>query len=209
MTSGGRELVKWVALVLMTGDHVNRALLEGAYLGLADAGRLVFPLFALVLACNLVRLQAIRPALQRLVVVALVAQVPYYLAFGYAMPLNVLATFALALVVMLLWIRERWILACVIGLAVSPLVDYGAAGVALVVCAWCWFRGERWAALGVAAALVGICVYNGNAWALLALPILWALGRVDVPIPRVRWLFLAYYVGHLAVLAVLAAWLGV
>lgn len=203
MTSGGRELLKWVALVLMTGDHVNRALLGGQYVGLADAGRLVFPLFALVLACNLVRLQAIQPALQRLAIAALVAQVPYYLAFGYAMPLNVLATFAVALCVLLLWIREREILACLVGLALSPLVDYGLPGVALVFFAWCWFRGQRWAALGVAGAMAGVCFYNGNAWALAALPLAWALGGLQVDLPRWRWTFLGYYLAHLMVLALL------
>ena len=45
---------------------------------------------------------------------------------------------------------------------------------------------------------------NGNAWAVLALPLIWLLRHVDGTYPRSRWTFLGYYVGHLALLAMLA-----
>jgi len=49
-----------------------------------------------------------------------------------------------------------------------------------------------------------LCLYSGNAWALLALPLL-RLGNVDLPIPRVGRAFYGYYIGHLALLALVAA----
>ena len=53
MTSGGRELLKWVALLLMTGDHINTILFHGSAPWLGHAGRVVFPIFAFVLAWNI------------------------------------------------------------------------------------------------------------------------------------------------------------
>lgn len=204
MTSGGREVLKWLALVLMTGDHVNKAIFQGEIPGISDASRVVFPIFALVLAYNLVRIQAIGPALVRLAIAAAIAQPFHVWAFGYPMPLNVLATFAVSLGMMRLWLADRRIFALGIGLVGSVLVDYGLAGVFLTFATWLWLRGEKWALFPAVFALVGICVYNGNTWALAALPLVWAFGDLELEIPRWRWLFLGYYVGHLVILAALS-----
>lgn len=203
MTSGGREALKWLSLVLMTGDHVNKVLLHGSQPWLTDLARVVFPIFALVLAYNLVRVESIRPALVRLAIAAAIVQPFHALVFDTWWPVNVLATFALALAMMRLWVADRRILA--LGLLVlSPAADYGVAGVGFTFAAWLWFKGERWAALPAALALLGLCLYNGNAWALVALPLVWAVMDIEIDIPRWRWLFLGYYVGHLVVLAVVA-----
>lgn len=53
MTSGGRELVKWLALLFMTGDHTLKILHLGYMPVIAELGRVAFPLFALVFAYNL------------------------------------------------------------------------------------------------------------------------------------------------------------
>ena len=209
MTSGGRELAKWLALVLMTGDHVNKVLFAGALPWLTELARVCLPIFAVVLVYNLANASpgATARAFLRLVLAGLVVQPLHALAFGYWLPLNVLLTLALGIYIcstQSLWgALLAW---SVLGF----FVDFQWAGPAIMLAACCWFRRPGWVTAGyVLAAFAALCWWNGNAWALLALPILWALGRVDVPIPRVRWLFLAYYVGHLAVLAVLAAWLGV
>jgi len=100
------------------------------------------------------------------------------------------------------------------------IVDYQWAGVAIVVSSWCWFRahGKRmhWL-LGcgefrrsrlylvlVWSSMALLCLYNGNVWALLALPLM-QLGEVAWRLPRTRWAFYGYYVGHLAVLAAFLA----
>ncbi len=41
------ELIKWVALILMIGDHINKYLLNDTIPILYNAGRVVMPLFAL------------------------------------------------------------------------------------------------------------------------------------------------------------------
>lgn len=114
----------------------------GAFPVLTDAARVVFPIFALVLAYNLVRPGAIAPSLSRLAIAAAIAQPFHAWAFGYWLPLNVLATFAVAVAMMRLWFADRRILALVVGIVASPWVDYGLAGVALTFAAWLWLRGE-------------------------------------------------------------------
>lgn len=52
-SSGARELLKWIALLAMTGDPVTKAVFGGYVPVVADLGRIAFPLFALVMACNL------------------------------------------------------------------------------------------------------------------------------------------------------------
>jgi hypothetical protein len=52
-----------------------------------------------------------------------------------------------------------------------------------------------------------LCFYNGNDWALLALPVM-CLGHAPVGVPRSRWAFYGYYVGHLALFAALAGFAG-
>jgi hypothetical protein len=55
LANGSLEALKWLALLLMLGDHVNKYLLHDAVPVLFDAGRLVMPIFAVVLGYNLGR----------------------------------------------------------------------------------------------------------------------------------------------------------
>lgn len=204
MTSGGRELVKWFALLLMTGDHVNKVLLHGSAPWLSDAARVVFPLFAAVLAWNVVAAGegSRNRAIVRLLVAGALVQPLHALAFGYALPLNILLTLGLGLLVAfgrVWWTVPAWIVG-------GLFVDYQWAGVGVVlggaVLANSGGRAGGWAVF--AASLLALCWFNGNGWALLALPMLWMLSRYRADVPRWRWTFLGYYVLHLAVLAALA-----
>ena len=55
MADGTIEGLKWLALVLMTGDHVNKYLFNATLPVLFEAGRIALPLFVFVLAYNLAR----------------------------------------------------------------------------------------------------------------------------------------------------------
>lgn len=111
-------------------------------------------------------------------------------------------------------------------LAAPPLVDYHRAGLILALAVWWLFRlravphesrqastrhglrsllqrrHARIALLVVACA--PLCWWNGNGSALLALPLVALLANRHFPIPRTRWAFYIYYVGHLALLAIAA-----
>lgn len=202
MTSGGRELLKWVSLVLMTGDHVNKALFAGQLPALTEAARVVFPIFAVVLTVNLygAPVGSTLRAYRRLLLAGVIVQPLHALAFGYWLPLNVLFTLALGLYVC----TARSLLGALLAWGIGGLfVDFqwSGPGIMLATCLWLRRPGHwlSWAYLAVAFA--GLCWWNGNAWALLSLPLLWYFGTCPVDVPRHRWTFLGYYAGHLAVLA--------
>lgn len=204
MTSGGRELLKWLALVLMTGDHVLTVFGLGYVPVVSELGRVAFPLFALVMAYNLAQDGAdAGKSARRLAAWGLVATPAATLAFGQVLPLNVLLTFAAAAGCVWALERRQWALVAFLGLVAPVALDYAWPGVWLVLAAWYWYRGQggrpwlAWGCMGL------VCAYNGNAWALLALPAL-RLGHVAWPIPRSGRAFYVYYVAHLALLVTIA-----
>ncbi|MFN7835813.1 MAG: TraX family protein [Burkholderiaceae bacterium] len=100
VADGTLEALKWLGLVLMTCDHVNKYLLNDTMPVLFDLGRLVAPLFVFVLAFNLARPDtALRGVYQRtmarLATFGLLAT-PAFVALGGLFagwwPLNILFT---------------------------------------------------------------------------------------------------------------------
>lgn len=203
LPSGAREALKWLALLLMTGDHVAKVV-HGGYLPVvSELGRIAFPLFAAVMACNLAQPGAdLGKSIRRLALWGVLAQPLHAWAFGGWLPVNILLTFALAALAIQALARNRpwWLL---LAAGVLPFfVDYRWAGVGLVLLCWIAFRHRIWWL--PLPALAAVCWINGNAWALLAVPVLWLMARWPWSIPRTRWWFYVYYVGHLAVLAAYA-----
>lgn len=202
MTSSARELLKWLAVILMTGDHVAKVIYGGYVPGLSEAGRVAFPLFALVMAYNLAQPSAdVGKSVRRLALWGVIAQPVHALTFGYWLPLNILLTFSLsALVIYAVERRESSVVVMAAG--VLPLVvDYQWAGVGFVLLAWLGFRTRR--PLLTFAAFAPLCVFNGNLWALAAIPVAVALSRATCTVPRGRWAFYGYYVAHLACIGLL------
>ncbi len=212
MRSGTLEALKWIALAAMLGDHVDKALFADALPWLSEAGRIAFPLFALVFGCNLARpdaqrRQAYRRALVRLLGFGVLAFPFSVLAFQRwdLLPVNILFTLAIGLA--LVWcIRRNDVVGALIGsvlfLVGGLLVEFHWPGLLLVVACWAAFARPgviAWAS--VLAALLLVCVVNANAYALLALPLAWLVSRVRIDLPRQRWVFYVFYPGHLAVLA--------
>lgn len=205
MTSFAREWLKWTALVLMTGDHVNKVLLHDSQPWLSEAARAVFPIFALILVYNLHAHRdpaALRRAMQRLALAALIAQPFHAWAFGYWLPFNVLATLWLGLRIMQAPLHVG-VLLFVFG---GYFVDYQWFGLGVILGAAYMLRNsDTWhgpAVLGFS--VTALWAINGNAWAVLALLLVWLLRNAQGEFPRGRWTFLAYYVGHLGLLAALA-----
>ncbi len=200
LSSGGRELLKWLALLTMTGDHVAKVVFGGYVPVMSELGRIAFPLFALVMACNLAQPGAdLRKSIRRLAVWGVIAQPLHALAFGYWLPLNILLTFALAAVAVHALANNRPLLLLLAAGLAPMLVDYQWAGVGFVLLGWIAFRHRAWWLLLVG--LGAVCWANHNGWALLAVPVVLAVARVPWRLPRWRWAFYGYYVGHLALLA--------
>lgn len=95
-----RDVIRMVAFVAMVGDHIATAFqLDMPLLNMI--GRCAFPLFALVSGCNLAGKTLRQRSLNRLWLMALLAQPGYWLAFRDAglvwWQLNILFTFAVVM----------------------------------------------------------------------------------------------------------------
>nr|BAC81999.1 TrbP [Delftia acidovorans] len=207
---GTVEALKWLALVLMTGDHVNKYLFNATLPVLFEAGRVALPLFVFVLAYNLARPGTLERGvygrtMSRLAMFGALASVPFVALGGlYAgwWPLNVM--FTLLVVTATAYLVERGgklhlAAAGVVFLVGGSSVEYWWPAVAFGLAVWSYTRRPSWAAAAVAVlACAALWFVNRNLWALAALPVLFLASRVDVRVPRLRWAFYAYYPLHLA-----------
>jgi hypothetical protein len=209
-SDGSLQLMKLVAVVLMTLDHINTHIWGGSSPLAFNLGRLAMPIFAVVFAFNLARPGALdRHAFERLalrlIAFGMVACVPY-MALNGSWPLNVLFTFLMALSVCLLLEREHYRFAVFCFLIGGLLVEYLWFGIALVVAAWWYFKQPT--ALRLASLVLvwaGLVIVNGSHSALLAIPLVGLLSRARVNLPRSRWVFYLYYPAHLALIVLVAS----
>jgi TraX protein len=82
---------------------------------------------------------------------------------------------------------------------------------ALALCVACWAyckRSSGWRLAAMIAAAGSLWLVNRNLWALAAVPLMLLAPALDVPIPRLRYLFYAYYPGHLLALWVARRYLS-
>lgn len=224
--NGSVEGLKWLALVLMTGDHVNKYLLNGTMPALFDAGRLAMPIFAFVLAYNLARPGSLERGaysrtMIRLVIFGALAT-PAFIALGGLVygwwPLNVMFTLLIAAAVLSLLDKgqRRHLIAARAVFATGAVSLLGAAAVfmlggsvveywwpALSISLAVWWYSKKpsvSAVLLLLAGLAGLCFINGNLWAFASLPLIAIAALLDLRVPRLRWAFYAYYPLHLAVI---------
>ena len=212
VADGALEAIKWLALVLMTGDHVNKYLFNGTKEWLFDGGRIAMPLFVFVLAYNLARPGAIgRGAYERTVWRLLVVgglAMPAFVALGGLVagwwPLNIMFTLAAIAGMLLLIDRDTLagrVCAAAVFIAAGAMVEFWWSALALGLAVWLYCRRPSWMAIALAlAAFGGLWYVNGNPWALVALPIVLGASRVNLGLPRLRWFFYAYYPAHLVAL---------
>jgi TraX protein len=216
LSSGALEALKWLALVLMTLDHVNKYLLQGLVPEMFAAGRLALPLFGFVLGYNLARPGALASGayartVRRLAVFGGIASAPFIALGGLGWgwwPLNIMATLLLATVCA--WLIEiggtaRLAAAGALFIAGGALVEFWWPGVAACLAAWAYCRRPGWVTLALwVGALACLYVINRNLWALAAMPLIFSARSVKVDMPRVRLGFYVYYPVHLAVIYSLA-----
>lgn len=212
MSDGSLELLKWLALVLMTGDHVNKYLFNGTIDWLFAAGRLCLPIFVFVLAYNLARpgvfeRGAYPRTMKRMALFGAAASVPFIALGGLGggwWPLNVM--FTLLVITATLYLVERGgvgnlVAAGLVFLVGGSVVEYWWPAIVLGLAVWSYCKRPTWTAAAVALlALAALWFINRNLWALAVLPLLLVATRFDLPMPRLRWAFYAYYPLHLAAL---------
>ena len=228
LEDGTVEALKWLALVLMTLDHINKYLLHGSDPVLFAVGRLALPLFSFVLAYNLARPSSIANAgqvfprtLARLGGTAAAATVPFVALGGLVggwWPLNVLAMLCVATAIMYLlvqggfWCKTAAVTLFCLGGAV---VEFWWPALAMCLAAWYYCRRPSWVAATawvasvfaltlIGWAVAGMPVLNAGMWGLLLFPLIFAAQHVSLTAPRLKWFFYAYFPGHLAALWAIA-----
>jgi len=219
--NGTIEALKWLALALMTLDHVNKYLLHDKLAGAFALGRLAMPIFAFVLAYNLARPGALEKGVYprvvlRLLLVGVIASVPFMALGGLAAgwwPLNIL--FLLALATASIWLIEKRTnasqsAAFFLFLVGGAFVEFWWFGLGFCLAAWWYCKTRSRAALLVwVFAAASLYTVNRNLWALVSIPLILAAPLVEIGMPRLRNVFYVYYPAHLAVLLLISTVLGI
>jgi hypothetical protein len=211
-----QQFLKLLALVLMIADHVHYLFFNRNLGWLYWLSRLVFPIFALIVAQNLEHHRTDpRRYILRLMVFGIIAQ-PFYFACFHVAQSNVMFTLASSIAVW--WLLEvstaskihvmvRFCLALVIA-ACLPFLEFGWAGVLSVsIFAALMRRGAWWDWLSSLVLAFGIVGF-GATWVMPMMALgLWGLTS---SIPAIssrkpsRWsqhMAYAFYPLHLAVIA--------
>jgi len=207
VADGTLEALKWLGLVLMTLDHLNKFVFEQRLPLAYEAGRVALPLFAFVLGYNLARPGANAGAsvrsIKRMLVAGLVASPMFVLLVGW-WPLNVLFTLALAAAVIHLLDRGgvgRIAVAGALFVFAGALVEFWWFGVLACLLAWVYCKRPTVGHLiAWTAATAALGVVNGNLWSLAALPLVLLAPHVQLRVPRHQHWFYAYYPVHLAII---------
>jgi hypothetical protein len=208
VADGTLEALKWLGLVLMALDHVNKFLFAEKLPVIFELGRIVVPLFGFVLAYNLARPSALKSGayvrtMKRLVLFGLLAS-PMFVALVGGWPLNILFMLLVAVAIMYLVERggrARTTAAVLLFVFAGGFVEFWWFGLAYCLAAWAYCRQPSVGRVAVwILATASLYVVNDNLWALVALPIIFMAPQVPIDVPRWRWVFYGFYPAHLAVL---------
>lgn len=209
LSDGSLECLKWLALLLMTADHISTFLYNGELQYLNNAGRLAFPIFAFVFAYNLNRNNAehfFKRSLVRLVIFG-AAATPFFAYLTNThnyLPLNILFTLAAGLLCVIAYSKGRYIEAALIVFFVGLTVEYSWVGLALILSAYCLIRNGSDAALYCCLiSLASLFIVNGSFYAFLAAPLILLFSLHEIKFPRFKWAFYFYYPLHLAIILII------
>lgn len=211
--NGTIEGMKWLALLVMTLDHINKFIYHESLPGIFQLGRIAMPLFAFVLAYNLARPNAFENGLyqrvmRRLAFYGLISIPACVFLMGKAalgFPANIM--FMLLVSTATLYFLQKkdgysaWYATLTFCLG-SIFVEYWWFGV--IICITSFYYCKKPSMINLFflfVSLVAVLLVNINLWAIAALPVILFAKKVALPIPRVKNVFYAYYPLHLSVIA--------
>jgi len=211
----GREMLKWIALITMTIDHIG-ATLYPEHSVLRLIGRLSFPLFGYLLVLGLESTRNVKRYCARLLIFAFISQVPFYLAFGREPfeSLNIFFTLSSGLF-FIYFFKMRNVLLVLLPLFASFVLnfDYGIYGVMAIGCMHLLMKDTKLGVISfLALNLVFLPVWPPQFLSLFALPVIilqkrWNIAntdrKVDAKVGYPIWkkhFFYVYYPLHLTIL---------
>ncbi len=131
-------VLKLIAAAAMLTDHVAYVFLDGQY-AMRSIGRLAFPIFAFFIVEGYIHTHDVKKYAIRLFLFALVAQAPYFLAFGdkFYYP-NVIFTLFLGLMAIYAMDKTEGMAKLIVPFALAVLAeltrsDHGAFGVLMII----------------------------------------------------------------------------
>ncbi len=133
-----REFIKITAMITMTVDHLG-AICNPEYIILRVIGRLSFPLYGYLIILGIESTRNRRNYFARLLIFAIISQVPYYLAFNLAPfeMLNIFFTLSFG-VLFIIFLSPLKISSLLFLLPILASIflnfDYGLYGIALIGC---------------------------------------------------------------------------
>jgi hypothetical protein len=210
LSDGTLEALKWLGLILMTGDHINKYLFNETLPVLFEAGRLAMPLFVFILAYNLARPGTMGKGVYKRTMVRLTIfgglATPAFMAlggprYGGWWPLNIMFTLLALTAICCLVEKGRIITGGLIFLIGGSLAEFWWPALGFGFSVW-WYRKQPgWTAVVIALlSCASLGFINHDMWALTTLPVILSATFFDLHIPRCRLLFYAYYPLHLFIL---------
>jgi hypothetical protein len=209
----GRELLKWVAIVTMTVDHVG-LLFFPEYPFFRIVGRIAFPIFAYLLVLGMESTHDTRGYFNRLLFFALISQVPYSLMNGTEPWVKLNIFFTLCLGLGTVYYVDKNSLAFILPLVASIIipVDYGVYGTATVL--FFYLLRRNWKMGAAIFVLINVVILLSDSWyqpfSVFALPLIllhdlgkppfnWVVEQARPSTFR-KYFFYAYYPLHLLLL---------
>jgi len=209
----GRELLKWIAIITMTVDHVG-AILYPEFTVLRFIGRLSFPLFAYLLILGLENTRNIRNYFIRLFIFALISQVPFFLALGFE-PFGYLNIFfTLSSGLLFIHFFKKGSIFTLIPMFASLILpfDYGIYGIAVIGCMYILKENTKFGVFSlVLLNMLFLVPLNSQFLSLSAIPLILlhkngllkitreTTEKVTIPLWR-KYFFYIYYPLHLTLL---------
>ena len=209
----GREILKWIAIITMTVDHVG-AVFYPDYMVLRGIGRLAFPLFCYLLVLGMESTRNLRNYFIRLLLFALISQIPFFLAFGLTPfeHLNIFFTLSSG-VVLIHFFKKNPLISLFVVLASAFLYfDFGPYGIALIGCMYILEQNTEHGVVSIVLLnVLSLLMWETQIYSLFALPIilLHKIGLLKIQRPLEgntayplwrKYLFYVYYPSHLAML---------
>lgn len=202
--------LKLIAIISMLIDHVGSMFFPGA-LWMRAVGRLAMPIFAFCVAEGYLHTRNRMHYLCRLGIFAVISELPFDLAFFGCLETthqNIMATFFLAVLALMIYdyicSRRNATLAMTVVFAMAALslllgVDYSLFGIITVFAFYVLHDRAHWVRQlgGIAFIALTRTVGYYAATGLAVIPLLMYNGKKG---RGLKWLFYAFYPGHLLVL---------